>query len=343
MHVPDVLIDIAGGIALTLIITFIFKKILPRFAKKTHSDFDDFILREVSNLIFPLGSIIVLLLAEDKLQLPGGMNRPYEIILTIVAAVVVIRLVNRIGMRLLQGIARRSGRDDIEQLIKTLFPLVRALTWIVVSLIILQSQGVKLAVIWGLLSAGGIGLGLALKEPAQEFFAYLMILIEKPFTIGQFIAVDSVSATVEKIGVQSTHLRSLRGEIVVINNSKLTNFNIENFATMQQRRMIYSIGVTYKTTADQIQSIPTIIQTIVNNTSNAIFDRCHFTGFGDYSLNFEIVYYIDNPNYTNSLDIQQSINLNIMRQFEQQGIEFAFPRQTLYLEGNGITAGAASS
>ena len=340
---PDVLIDIAGGIALTLLISFVFKKILPRLTNKTKSDFDDFVLREITNVIFPLGSIAVLFLAERKLQLPGGLNRPYELILTIAAAVVFVRLINRLGIRLLQGLARRSGREDIEQLVRTLFPLLKSLTWIVVSLIVLQSQGVKLTVVWGLLSAGGIGLGLALKEPAQELFAYLMILIDKPFTIGQFIAVDSVSATVEKIGVRSTHLRSLRGEIVVINNSTLTSSNIENFATMQQRRMIYSIGVTYQTTADQIQSIPTTIQTIIENTNHTIFNRCHFTTFGDYSLNFEIVYYIDNRDYTLAMDIQQSINLSIMRKFEEQGIEFAFPRQTLYLEGNGITAGAAPS
>ena len=339
----EALIEIVGGVALTFLISSIFKKVLPRLAKKTRSDFDDFLLREITKLIFPLGTLAIKLLAEDKLQLPGGLNRPYEILLTIAVAVVIIRLINRIGIRLLQSLARRSGREDIQQLIKTLFPLLKALTWVLVSLIILQSQGVKLAVVWGLLSAGGIGLGLALKEPAQELFAYLMILIDKPFSIGQFIAVDSVSATVERIGVRSTHLRSLRGEIVVINNSKLTSSNIENFATMQQRRMIYTIGVTYQTTADQIKSIPTTIETIVENTTHAIFNRCHFTGFGDYCLNFEIVYYIDNPNYTNALDIQQSINLSIMRQFEQQGIEFAFPRQTLYLEGNGLTTGAASS
>ena len=340
---PDALIDIAGGIALTFLISFVFKKILPRLANKTKSNFDDFIIREITNVIFPLGSIAVLFLAERKLQLPGGLNSPYELILTIAAAVVFVRLINRLGIRLLQGLARRSGREDIEQLVRTLFPLLKSLTWIVVSLIVLQSQGVKLTVVWGLLSAGGIGLGLALKEPAQELFAYLMILIDKPFTIGQFIAVDSVSATVEKIGVRSTHLRSLRGEIVVINNSTLTSSNIENFATMQQRRMIYSIGVTYQTTADQIQSIPTTIQTIIENTNHTIFNRCHFTTFGDYSLNFEIVYYIDNRDYTLAMDIQQSINLSIMRKFEEQGIEFAFPSQTLYLEGNGITAGAAPS
>ena len=193
---PDALIDIAGGIALTFLISFVFKKILPQLANKTKSNFDDFIIREITNLIFPLGSIAVLFLAERKLQLPGGLNRPYELILTIAAADVLVRLITRLGIRLLQGLARRSGREDIEQLVRTLFPLLKSLTWIVVSLIVLQSQGVKLTVIWGLLSAGGIGLGLALKEPAQELFAYLMILIDKPFTIGQFIAVDSVAATV---------------------------------------------------------------------------------------------------------------------------------------------------
>jgi small-conductance mechanosensitive channel len=343
MNVPEALIDIAGGIALTFFISFVFKKILPRLTNKTKSNIDDFVIREITNLIFPLGSIAVLFIAERNLQLPGGLNKPYELILTIAAAVVFVRLINRLGIRLLQGLARRSGREDIEQLVRTLFPLLKSITWIVVSLIVLQSQGVKLTVIWGLLSAGGIGLGLALKEPAQELFAYLMILIDKPFTIGQFIAVDSVAATVEKIGVRSTHLRSLRGEIVVINNSKLTSSNIENFATMQQRRMIYSIGVTYQTTADQIQSIPATIQTIIDNTSHTIFNRCHFTTFGDYSLNFEIVYYIDNRDYTLAMDIQQSINLSIMRKFEEQGIEFAFPSQTLYLKGNGVATGTESS
>ena len=143
-QVPEALIDIAGGIALTLLISFVFKKILPRLANKTKSDFDDFIIREITNLIFPLGSIAVLFLAERKLQLLGGLNKPYELILTIAAAVVFVRLINRLGIRLLQGLARRSGREDIEQLVRTLFPLLKALTWIVVSLIVLQSQGVKL-------------------------------------------------------------------------------------------------------------------------------------------------------------------------------------------------------
>ena len=117
-----------------------------------------------------------------------------------------------------------------------------------------------------------------------------------------------------------------------MNNSTLTNTAILNFADMAQRRMIYTIGVTYDTGVNQMQQIPGLIESIINSVDNTKFDRCHFTEFADSSLNFELVYYINTRVYTIALDAQQSINLGIMRAFEERGIEFAFPSQTLYLE-----------
>ena len=213
--------------------------------------------------------------------------------------------------------------------------------WIIGALILFQSQGVQLAAIWALLSAGGIGVGLALKEPAQELFAYLMILLDKPFTVGQFISVGSTSATVEKIGVRSTHLRSLRGEVVVMNNSALTNSTVLNFADMHTRRMIYSLGVTYSTSVDQMKAIPAWVEQIIDAVPNASFNRCHFTEFGDSSLNLELVYYIDTRDYTTALNAQQSVNLGIMERFAREGIDFAFPSRTLYLDSDS-TAGKLS-
>ena len=215
------------------------------------------------------------------------------------------------------------------------------MVWAIGTLVLLQSLGVKMTVIWGLLSAGGIGIGLALKEPAQELFAYLMILLDKPFTVGQFITVGSTSATVERIGVRSTHLRSLRGEQVVMSNSSLTGSTILNFAEMAQRRMIYSIGVTYSTSVEQMKAIPTIVQAVIDAQAHSTFNRCHFTEFADSSLNFELVYYIDTRDFTVALNEQQAINLGIMEAFAQAGIDFAFPSRTLYLEGDSL-AGKAS-
>ena len=341
MNPAEFLLKVLIGSTITLVLTFLCRKILPRLTKRSETDFDDFVLKALADSVVPFGFVITLILARGDLGLPNDIARAYDTTLRIIGTVILIRFVNRVGARFLVGLVRRSGTDDLQQLLKSIFPLLRALVWGIGSLVLLQSLGVKMTVIWGLLSAGGIGIGLALKEPAQELFAYLMILLDKPFTVGQFISVGSTSATVEKIGVRSTHLRSLRGEQVVMNNSALTGSTILNFAEMSQRRMIYSIGVTYDTTVDQMKAIPGMIQMIIDSQEHSSFNRCHFTEFADSSLNFELVYYIDTRDFTVALNEQQAINLGIMEAFAQQGIEFAFPSQTLYFEGDSL-AGARS-
>ena len=340
MVVENLLIKLVVGVGITLATTLVLRRFLPRFTRRTTSDFDDFVLRALSDAVIPFGIVVTLLMVKTNLGLPNDVLRAYDVVLRIVGSIVIIRLVNRIGIRFLQGVARRSD-SDLEQVFKSLQPLVQAVIWIIGALILFQSLGVQLAAIWALLSAGGIGVGLALKEPAQELFAYLMILLDKPFTVGQFISVGSTSATVEKIGVRSTHLRSLRGEVVVMNNSALTNSTVLNFADMHTRRMIYSLGVTYSTSVDQMKAIPTWVEQIIDAVPNASFNRCHFTEFGDSSLNLELVYYIDTRDYTTALNAQQAVNLGIMERFAREGVDFAFPSRTLYLDSDS-TAGKLS-
>ncbi len=340
MDLAHFLTSLLVGLGITVLASILFRRVLPRFTRKTPGDFDDFVLRALADSVLPFGIVVVLILTKDDFGLPAELVRAYDTLLRIIGTVVLVRFANRVGIRFLYGVAKRSGAD-LEQLFKSLEPLLKALIWIVGALVLFQSLGVQLAAIWALLSAGGIGIGLALKDPAQELFAYLMILLDKPFTVGQFINVGSTWATVERIGVRSTHLRSLRGEVVVMNNSALTNATVLNFADMSNRRMIYALGVTYDTTVDQMKAIPAMVEAIINEIPNTNFNRCHFTEFGDSSLNFELVYYIDTRDYTIALNAQQAINLGIMESFAREGIEFAFPSQTLYLEGDSL-AGKAS-
>ena len=333
MDLTDFLAKVLIGSAITLSLSFLFKTFFPRLTKRSKTDFDDFVLSALATSVVPFGLVVTLILAQDDLGLPNNIERAYDTSLRIVGTIILIRMVNRIGSRFLFGLVRRSGAEDLQQLLQSLLPLLRTVVWGIGTLVLLQSLGVKMTVIWGLLSAGGIGIGLALKEPAQELFAYLMILLDKPFTVGQFISVGSTSATVERIGVRSTHLRSLRGEQVVMSNSTLTGSTILNFAEMEQRRMIYSIGVTYSTSVDQMKAIPTMIQAVIDAQEHSSFNRCHFTEFADSSLNFELVYYIDTRDFTVAMNEQQAINLGIMEAFATEGITFAFPTQTLYLEG----------
>ena len=335
MSVDVLLIKLVVGFGITLATTVVLRRVLPRFTRRTSSDFDDFILRALSSAVIPFGIIVTLLITKTNLGLPNDVERAYDVVLRIVGSVVIIRFVNRIGTRFLQSVAKRSD-SDLEQLFKNIQPLAQAVIWIVGALVLFQSLGVQLAAIWALLSAGGIGVGLALKEPAQELFAYLMILLDKPFTVGQFINVGSTFATVEKIGVRSTHLRSLRGEAVVMNNSALTHTTLLNFADMESRRMIYSLGVTYSTSVEQMKAIPEWVENIIEVIPNTTFNRCHFTEFGDSSLNLELVYYIDTRDYTTALNAQQAVNLAIMECFAREGIEFAFPSRTLYLESDSV-------
>ena len=341
MNPTDFLAKLLIGSAITLTLAFLFRQVFPRFTKRSQTDFDDYVLNALAGSVIPFGLVVTLILAQNDLGLPNNIGKAYDTSLRIVGTVILIRFVNRIGSRFLAGLVRRSGADDLQPLLQSLLPLLRALVWGVGTLVLLQSLGVKMTVIWGLLSAGGIGIGLALKEPAQELFAYLMILLDKPFTVGQFITVGSTSATVERIGVRSTHLRSLRGEQVVMSNSTLTGSTILNFAQMVQRRMIYSIGVTYDTSVEQMKAIPSMIQAIIDAQEHSTFNRCHFTEFADSSLNFELVYYIDTRDFTVALNEQQAINLGIMEAFAREGIEFAFPSQTLYLEGDSLTGTAS--
>ena len=333
MSIDTLLIKIVVGLGITLATTVVVRRFLPRFSRRTSSDFDDFLLRALSDAAIPFGIVVTLLIAKTNLGLPNDVARAYDVVLRIVGSVVLIRFVNRVGIRFLQGLARRSD-SDLEQLFKNIQPLAQALVWIVGALVLFQSLGVQLAAIWALLSAGGIGIGLALKEPAQELFAYLMILLDKPFTVGQFINVGSTFATVEKIGVRSTHLRSLRGEAVVMNNSALTHTTLLNFADMKSRRMIYSLRVTYSTSVEQMKAIPAWVEQIIDVIPNTSFDRCHFTEFGDSSLKLELVYYIDTNDYTTALNAQQAVNLGIMDCFAREGIEFALPSRTLYLDSD---------
>ena len=332
MNVSHLLWIVLGGAAITVALSYLLRRVLPRLTRQTKSDLDDFAINALADAVIPIGLIIILILTEEDLGLTGNVKASYGVGLRTIIAIASVRYANRICSRFLTSAARRSGSEDLQQLLKSLLPLQKALVWMIGSLVLLQSLGVQMTVIWGLLSAGGIGIGLALKEPAQELFAYLMILLDKPFTLGQTIQAGSMTATVEKIGVRSTQLRSLRGELVVMSNSTLTNTTIQNFAEMSQRRMIYSVGVTYATTLEQMKAIPLIIETIINQQEHSTFSRCHFTEFGDSSLNFELAYYIDTRDYTVALNAQQEINLKIMESFAGKGIEFAFPSQTIYLE-----------
>ena len=335
---PALLALIGGGL-LSLLIARVFGVVFGRLTRKTRSETDDFIVQVIVATIPILGWVVSASWAWWLVPTPPEADRVVFSIAKLILVVFLVRLVNRISLRLLQRSAIHSGDPAVGSMLRALAPMVRALVWCVGAVFYLQNIGVQMAAIWALLSAGGIGAGLALKQPVSEFFEYITILLDKPFQTGQFINVGEVWGTVERVGVRSSRLRSVNGEAIVMSNSALTSSVVANYGEMQQRRLIYRLGVTYDTKHDVLERIPSLLKDIVEHGGDARFDRAHFVAFNSSSLDFELVYFVPSNDYIQAMEAQQRINLNIVQRFAEEGIEFAFPTQTLHLH-NALDAGA---
>ena len=326
------LIFLIGTLA-SILFEKITKLFFQRISKRTKTNFDDFLFNSITNVIKPIGFLLTIYLTidyyfENQITFISVLLNIDKLLILII----LIKLINKILIRSLLESTRKLTDASIISMVSSLTPLIKAFTWTLGSIFYLQNIGVQMTAIWALLSAGGIGAGLALKDPVQEFFEYITILLDKPFQKGEFIKAGEILGLVERVGVRSSRIRSINGEIIVISNSSLTNGIISNYAQMEKRRLVHKLGVIYETKPETMKKIPSIIQTIVENTQNASFDRCHFTDFGDFSLNFELVYYIPTNDYIAAMEAQQHINLRIMEEFKINNIDFAFPTQTLQIE-----------
>lgn len=209
--------------------------------------------------------------------------------------------------------------------------LGKLLLWVIVVLMALDNLGLNITALVASLGIGGVAVALAVQNILGDLFASLSIAIDKPFVIGDFVMVDELMGTVEHVGLKTTRLRSLDGEQIVFANNDLLQSRVRNYKRMTQRRCTFNFGVTYSTTADQLAHIPATVEAIIKSQSQVTFGRAHFKSFGNSSLDFEVVYFVLSPDYDLYMDVQQAINLLLVRSFEQEGIDFAFPTRTLHL------------
>lgn len=208
----------------------------------------------------------------------------------------------------------------------------RVALWAVAMLMILDNLGFNITTLVASLGIGGVAVALALQNILGDLFASLSIALDKPFVIGDFIVVDDTAGTVEYVGLKTTRVRALSGEQVVFANADLLKSRIHNYKRLYERRVLFGFGVLYQTPPEQLAAVPAMVREIVAAQDGARFDRAHFKGFGDSSLDFEVVYFVLSPEYNRYMDIQQAINLELLRQFGASGIGFAFPTRTVHVE-----------
>lgn len=208
--------------------------------------------------------------------------------------------------------------------------VVRLLVWSVVVLVILDNLGVKVTALIAGLGIGGVAVALATQNILGDLFASLSIVLDKPFVVGDFLSIAEYSGSVEKVGIKTTRVRSLSGEQLIFSNNDLLNSRIRNFGRMFERRVVFSVGVRYETPAGKLKLIPGIIREAIETQEKVRFDRSHFQKYGDYALIFETVYYVLSPDYNHYMNVQQAVNLIMFERFAEEGIEFAYPVQTIH-------------
>ncbi|MDD5618221.1 MAG: mechanosensitive ion channel, partial [Candidatus Omnitrophica bacterium] len=309
-----------------------FIRCLKKIAERTTMKFDDFLILILEKIGLPALYISCFYISAKILQLPSGadaiINALEMIIITFFAARIVVMLA---AWGIHTYLAKKQQDPTALRSFEGLLWAVKSLIWVLAVIILLDNLGYKVSTLIAGLGIGGIAIAIAAQALLKDFFSYFSIVFDRPFKIGDFIIIGDFMGTVEYIGIKTTRMRSLGGEQVIFSNTDLTDSRVRNYGLMEKRRVLFRIGVTYQTSLKQLKETPNIIENIIRNTKDVVFDRAHFFSYGDFSLIFEVVYYVIGSDYNKYMDIQQEINFAIKEEFEKQNIEFAYPTQTLYL------------
>ncbi len=305
---------------------------LNKIAQKTKTDIDDTFIKIIKTLKPPFYSFLAFYLAIKFLSISSITDKTIYYILiawVVYQGIIAVQI-------LIDYIIKRQlkGRDDAHtrSAMKLLGNIAKGLLWVIGLLLFLSNLGINITSLIAGLGVGGIAIALALQNVLSDLFSSFAIYLDRPFVVGDFIVLGADMGTVEKIGIKTTRIKTLRGEELVVSNQELTTARIQNFKQMRERRITFEFGVVYNTPTEKVKKIPEIIKKIITDVKLTRFDRAHFSKFADSALLFNVVYYINSPEYMDYANAHQEIHLKIKEVFEKEKIEFAYPTQTIILE-----------
>jgi MscS family membrane protein len=291
--------------------------------------------------VWPIRLLLITLaiyVAKEFLYFPPTAERIADTIIDVLGTLAVVLFVYRLIELLVFELAKFAERED-NLLDKSFVQMMRMIARIVVIVIgaiyLLQViSGKPLSALLAGLGIGGLALALAAQDTLKNFFGSIMIMLDKPFTVGQRVTAGGIDGTVEEIGFRSTRVRTLTGHLVTIPNEKLATDSVENIGRRPSIRRLTNITITYDTPPEKVEKAVSIIREILDNHEGMDPDFppwVYFNEFNDTSLNILMIYWYFPPDYKAYLNFTERVNLEIMRKFEAEGIEFAFPTTTTYL------------
>ncbi|MFH0971617.1 MAG: mechanosensitive ion channel family protein [Candidatus Micrarchaeota archaeon] len=318
---------------------WVFKTIIlsgmKRIAKKTSFKYDDFIVDFLSEIKAPFYLIVALFFSARFLSLSDWIFKALEYAFAFAVMYYAIKGLLKIVTHIKHMVADKQRKEEGEHdtsMLDVMEKFVQVIIWAVGILVILDNLGIDVTALIAGLGIGGLAIAIASQAILADILAALSIYFDKPFRTGDFIIVGSDMGVVKRIGLKTTRIETLQGQELIMSNQELTNSRVNNYKRMKKRRIVFQFGVVYGTPVAKLKKIPLNVRKIIDGVKDCKADRVHFKAFGNFSLDYECVYYLDSADYNRYMDSQQEINLKIAEAFESEKIEFAFPTQTVYVK-----------
>lgn len=304
---------------------------LKRLSKGSDNKLDDSLVKFVDGFGWPFYIYVSLFFGLASLQIPQELKQWIDWGLLLILVFYITRSSSVLFDYLFKQYLRSRHDEETIEALDFIDRLVRWVLWLVAFLFVLSNAGINVGSLVAGLGIGGIAVALALQNILSDLFSSLAIFFDRPFKPGDFIIVGQDMGVVKKVGIKTTRIQALQGEELVIPNQELAASRVQNFKRMQKRRVVINFGVTYDTPTVKLRKVPEYVKKVVENQTEIEFDRIHFKTLADWSLVFELVYYVKSADYVVHMDIQQEILLGIKQKLEEKSIEMAFPTQTVFV------------
>jgi small-conductance mechanosensitive channel len=330
----------AATLGAVYVVMAVLRRVLVRrlgaLSVRTATDWDDLAVEMVRRTRPYFLALIAGYAATRAIPVPGDVAR----VLRAVAVVIVLLQAGVWGNGIIGFFVdrymrhRATGDTGTRTTIQAVGYGGRFILWALLVVTALQNFGINVTALITGLGIGGIAIALAVQNILGDLFAALSIVLDKPFVVGDSIQVDDINGTIEHVGLKTTRIRSLSGEQVIVGNADLLKSRVRNYKRMEQRRAVFNLDLAFDTPPDKVASVPAMVRQAIEAQPLARFDRSHLLAIAETGLRVESVYFVLDADYNKYADIQHRINLDLLRRFQQEKIEFAVAARTIYFKSS---------
>lgn len=326
------LLIIIGVVVVTKLLVWFIKNVAKRFSAKSKTKIDDLIIDMLEEPLLYMMALVGIWYALKRLTFPDQISIYLEngfwFVVILASTWFIARLLEALIDEYLTPIVEKSESNLDDQLLPVARKMMKYTVWIIGIVIALSNAGFNVGAILAGLGIGGLALAMAAKDTVANFFGGFTIFTDKPFVLGDRIKIAGHDGIIEEVGIRSTRIKTLAGTILTVPNMKFTDNIVENITLEPSRKVTLNLGLTYDTTEEKIQLAIDILKDIIANTEGTEENvPVGFNAFGDFSLGIIFIYYIKKE--ADILQIQTDVNLQILKRFNENKLEFAFPTQSI--------------